>query len=175
MSSYKPLILAALTLCATSLSQVAAPHCATIPDSITLNENGKLFSAFSFDHAKHIELIKECSDCHHHTTGTLVLDPNCARCHQNSSPTSVVSCRGCHSSTPFSPATLAARRAEERRYHLDKMGLKGAMHQSCIGCHSKQGTGPVGCMECHPRTTQGEAFYSSQRKGSKPARAAKGH
>lgn len=175
MSSYKPLILAALALCATTLAQNPAAFGAPIPDTITLNENGKLFKPFSFDHAGHIELIRECADCHHHTTGTLVLDQNCLRCHQNSSPTAVVSCKGCHSSTPFSPETLAAKRADQKRYHLDKMGLKGAMHKSCIGCHSKEGAGPVGCRQCHPRSNEGDAFYSSDRLGAKPARAAKGH
>jgi len=171
MSSYKHFIVAALSIGAISVSSPAALQCAPVPDSVVLNQNGKLFSPFSFNHAQHIQLIKECADCHHHTTGTLVLDPNCARCHQNSSPTAVVSCKGCHSATPFSPETLAAKRADKQRYHLDKMGLKGAMHQNCIGCHNKQGNGPTGCQDCHPRTTQGEAFYSSARKGAKPAHA----
>jgi hypothetical protein len=171
MSSYKHFIVAALSIGAISVSSPAALQCAPVPDSVILNQGGKLFSPFSFNHAKHIEQIKECADCHHHTTGTLVLDPNCSRCHANSSPTAVVSCKGCHLSTPFSPETLAAKRADKQRYHLDKMGLKGAMHQSCIGCHSKKGNGPTGCQDCHPRTKEGEAFYSSARKGAKPAHA----
>lgn len=174
MPSYNSMILGALSLCAISVSYPATAQSAPVPDSITLNENGKQFKPFSFDHAKHIQLIKECADCHHHTTGTLVLNPNCVKCHQNSSPTEVVSCKGCHSSSPFSPETLAAKRADKQRYHLDKMGLKGAMHQGCIGCHSKQGAGPVGCEECHQLTTQGEAFFSTSRKGMKPAKG-KGH
>lgn len=174
MSSYTHLIIAALSLGAVSLSYPATAQTAAVPDSITLNENGKLFQPFSFDHAAHIQMMKDCAGCHHHTTGTLVLDPNCAKCHQNSSPTAVVSCKGCHSSSPFSPETLAATHADNQRYHKDKMGLKGAMHQNCIGCHSKEGAGPVGCQECHARTPAGEAFYSSSRRGAKPAQA-KGH
>ena len=174
MPSYKHLIFGALSLCAISVSYPSAAPCAPVPDTITLNQDGKQFKPFDFDHAKHIRLIKECSDCHHHTTGTLVLNANCARCHQNSSPTAVVSCKGCHSSTPFSPETVAAKAAEKDRYHQDKMGLKGAMHHSCIGCHSTQGIGPVGCQDCHPRSKQGDAFYSAARKGAKPAHA-KGH
>ncbi|HBA87063.1 MAG TPA: class III cytochrome C [Geobacter sp.] len=169
MPSTKLLILGALAIGAIS---VTSPATATaVPDSITLNQNGKLYQPFSFDHAQHILLIKECSDCHHHTTGTLVLDPNCARCHQNSSPTAVVSCKGCHSSTPFSPETLAEKRAHKERFHQDKMGLKGAMHENCIGCHKKMGTGPAGCQDCHPRNAKGDAFYSADRKGAKPAHA----
>ncbi|MCM0080064.1 cytochrome c family protein [Geomonas sp. Red32] len=165
MPSFRTFILAAL-----ALSLMATQAWSTsLPDSVTLNQNGKLYKPFSFDHAKHISLIKECSDCHHHTTGTLVTDPNCVRCHANSSPTAVVSCKGCHSSTPFSPATLAEKREAKGRYHLDKIGLKGAMHENCIGCHSKRSQGPVGCQECHPRTKDGDAFYNADKQARGPA------
>jgi len=162
MPSYKPFILGALVL-SMSASFPMTASCLPAPDVITLNQNGTLYRPFSFNHAKHIEMIKECSDCHHHTTGTLVQDPNCVRCHANSSPTKVVSCKGCHSSQPFSPETLAEKREAKQRYHLDKMGLKGAMHQNCLGCHQKGGAGPTGCQECHPRTADGNAFYNADK------------
>lgn len=162
MPSYKPLILSALLL-SMSASYPMAASCMSAPDSITLNSTGKLFQPFQFNHAKHIQDIKECSDCHHHTTGTLVQNPKCVKCHSNSSPTAVVSCKGCHSSTPFSPETLAEKRTEKQRFHLDKMGLKGAMHQNCIGCHTKMAAGPTGCQDCHPRSKAGDAFYNSDK------------
>jgi hypothetical protein len=168
MPSFKTLLLAVLAL-SMSASYPVAASCQPVPDTITLNENGKLFQPFSFNHAKHIQMIKECSDCHHHTTGTLVLDQNCIRCHQNSSPTKVVSCRGCHLAAPFSPEALAEKRADPRRFHLDKIGLKGAMHQNCIGCHQRQAAGPVGCQGCHPRSKAGDAFYNSDKTGAKGA------
>jgi hypothetical protein len=168
MPSYKPLIFGALLL-SMSASYPIAASCAPIPDSITLNQSGKLFNPFAFDHAKHIQMIKECSDCHHHTTGTLVLDPNCVRCHKNSSPTAVVACNGCHSSSPFSPETVAEKHAAQQRYHQGKMGLKGAMHQNCIGCHTKQAAGPVDCQGCHKRSRQGDLFYSSGKLAPKTA------
>jgi len=143
-----------------SASNPISASCQSVPDTITLNANGKLYQPFSFNHAKHIQSIKECADCHHHTTGTLVQDPNCVRCHRNSSATAVVACKGCHSSSPFSPETLAEKAANPQRIHLDKMGLKGAMHQGCIGCHAKQ-SGPIGCQDCHPRTPAGNALYSA--------------
>ena len=164
MPSYKPLILGALALSmSASLSMTAS--CLSAPDVITLNQNGKLYKPFSFDHAKHIQLIKECSDCHHHTTGTLITDPNCSKCHANSSPTKVVSCKGCHPAQPFSPETIAARSEAKQRFHLDVMGIKGAMHENCLGCHEKKGAGPTGCQECHPRTADGNAFYDADKKG----------
>ncbi|HJV35622.1 MAG TPA: cytochrome c3 family protein [Geomonas sp.] len=164
MPSYKPLILGALVL-SISASLPMTASCLSAPDVITLNQNGKLYKPFSFDHAKHIQIIKECSDCHHHTTGTLVTDPNCAKCHSNSSPTKVVSCKGCHSAKPFSPESLAAKSENKQRFHLDVMGIKGAMHENCLGCHEKKGAGPTGCQDCHPRTASGNAFYDADKKG----------
>jgi len=168
MPSYKTLIFGALILSASAYCPTAA-QCKPIPDSITLNANGKLFQPFAFNHAKHITMIKECADCHHHTTGTLVLNENCVRCHKNSSPTAIVSCKGCHSATPFSPQELADKRIDQKRFHLDKIGLKGAMHQGCIGCHQKQAAGPTGCQECHPRSKAGNVFYSSGKVATRPA------
>jgi len=157
----KSLILCALAAVAMSASNPVPASCGSVPDTITLNASGKAFMPFIFNHAKHIQDIKECSDCHHHTTGTLVSDPNCVRCHANSSPTAVVSCKGCHSAAPFSPEVLAEKRDHPQRYHLDKMGLKGAMHQNCLGCHTKQAAGPVGCEDCHKRSPAGDVLFSS--------------
>ena len=169
MPSYKPLILGALIL-SLSASYPMAASCLSVPDTVTLNQSGKLFQSFEFNHAKHIQTIKECADCHHHTTGTLPPNPKCAKCHANSSPTSVVSCKGCHSATPFSPETLSDKSNAKERYHMDKMGLKGAMHQSCIGCHSKMAAGPTGCQECHARSSAGKAFYYTGKVATKSSK-----
>jgi hypothetical protein len=133
----------------------------SVPDSVNLNENGKLYEPFNFSHAKHIQLTNECSDCHHHTTGTLMEDPNCIRCHRNSSENKTVQCRGCHLADPFSAATLREKDRNLKVYHLDKPGLKGALHQNCIGCHSKKAKGPTGCVDCHARTKNGDTFYNT--------------
>jgi hypothetical protein len=130
----------------------------SVPDSVTLNSNNKLYEPFSFNHAKHILLTKECSYCHHHTTGTLEQDPNCVRCHRNSSETKVVSCKGCHQVDSFSAAAFKAK--DPKTYHLDKPSLKAAMHRNCITCHEKV-KGPVGCQDCHKRSKEGDAFYNS--------------
>lgn len=169
MPFYKSLALFAI-LVSMSASNPISASCQSVPDSITLNQSGKLYQPFAFNHAKHIEQIKECADCHHHTAGTLNQDANCIRCHKNSSATSVVACKGCHSPAPFSPETLADKAAHPQRIHLDKMGLKGAMHQSCMGCHQKMGKGPVGCQDCHKRSAEGNALYSAEvvpKKGGK--------
>lgn len=149
----------ALALILTALPSLV--QALSVPDGITLNRKGQLYEPFAFNHARHIQLNRECADCHHHTTGTLVEDPNCIRCHRNSAESTVVRCRGCHPADPFSAAALREKDQVRNRYHLDKPGLKGAMHQSCIGCHRKVAQGPTGCTECHKLRTAGEAFYHS--------------
>ena len=126
------------------------------PDSINLDALVKLYDKVQFDHAKHIMRVKDCAECHHHTTGTLVGDANCAQCHKNSGATKVVACRGCHSVQTFSAAAL--REKSKNAYHQNKLSLKGAYHQNCVGCHSKTG-GPTGCEDCHALNKAGEAFY----------------
>ncbi|MDD2851373.1 MAG: cytochrome c3 family protein [Desulfuromonadaceae bacterium] len=131
----------------------------TIPDTVTLHSQSKLYEPFVFPHAKHILIVKECSNCHHHTTGTLVQDPNCIRCHRNSSETAVVSCKGCHLPDAFT--ATAIKEKNKKIYHRDMPSLKAAMHQSCIDCHNKMKQGPVGCQDCHVYTKEGAAFYNS--------------
>ncbi len=131
-----------------------------IPDSIALDSLVQLYDKVTFDHAKHIALVKDCAECHHHTTGTLVEDSNCVRCHKNSNETKIVACKGCHAAQPFSAATLREKESNRKLYHQDKPGLKGAYHQNCMGCHAKSG-GPTGCKDCHPLKKVGEAFYNT--------------
>jgi hypothetical protein len=130
-----------------------------IPDSISLGSMTQYFGKAVFNHAKHIALVKDCAVCHHHTTGTLIEDPNCVRCHRNSGATTVVACQGCHSAQPFS-AEAIREKADKNLYHTDKPGLKGAYHMSCLGCHEKN-NGPTGCEDCHLRTTAGQELFNT--------------
>ncbi len=150
----------------------AAGRAATVPDSINLDSMVQLYEKVKFNHTKHIMLVKDCGDCHHHTTGTLVQDKNCVRCHKNSGATAVVACRGCHSIQTFSAAAL--REKDKNLYHTDKPSLKGAYHQNCMGCHAKAG-GPVGCQDCHALKKSGEAFYNAGEFAPKQARNAVKH
>ncbi|WP_243370504.1 cytochrome c3 family protein [Geotalea sp. SG265] len=148
---------------------------AGLPDRIALDSLKNLYDSVQFNHAGHIRLLKDCAGCHHHTTGNLVEDANCVRCHQNSSETKVVACRGCHAAQPFSAEAQRKKQAEMKLYHQDKPGLKGAYHLNCMGCHQKMG-GPTGCKDCHPMNKTGEALYNT---GSfapkKTGKAAKEH
>ena len=132
-----------------------------IPDRITISSLQKYYAPVSFNHAAHITNLKDCGLCHHHTTGAQVTDPNCARCHKNSGAQPIVSCKGCHLADPFTPTALRMQRDQQPPlYHRDKPGLKGAYHQSCLGCHKKMG-GPTGCQDCHKRNDIGDALFKS--------------
>jgi len=153
------------------LALVSAPTIgrgANVPDSINIDPLAKLYEKVKFNHAKHISLIKDCAECHHHTTGTQVQEKNCVRCHKNSEAKKTVACRSCHAATPFSAEVLRAKESDRWLYHQDKPGLKGAYHQSCIGCHEK-GKGPTGCKECHALTKAGEELYRTGEFAPRPA------
>jgi len=144
---------------------------AGIPDRITINSIQKYYEAVSFDHAAHITTLKDCGLCHHHTTGAQVTNPNCARCHKNSSAQAVVSCKGCHEAEPFTSATLNKEKQQNPPlYHLDKPGLKGAYHLGCIGCHQKM-SGPTDCQDCHARNDDGDALFRSGKYAPKASAA----
>lgn len=132
-----------------------------IPDTVTIDVLEGLYQKVSFKHAAHIKAVFDCGVCHHHTTGTLVNDPNCIRCHKTSNPTQNVACRNCHKKDPFSVEALKEKEANPNRYHNDTPGLKGAYHQACIGCHKKNNKGPTGCLDCHKRKAEGDAMFNA--------------
>lgn len=77
-----------------------------------------------FSHGKHMEKI-ECTECHHfYKDGKNVWDE-----------TRESNCAACHKPT------------EQGR----TMGLMKAMHENCVGCHSKMRNAPVMCGECHKK------------------------
>ena len=43
-------------------------------------------------------------------------------------------------------------------HHTGKVGLKGAYHLKCMGCHQEMGA-PTGCQDCHPRNSKGDKFF----------------
>jgi hypothetical protein len=129
-----------------------------IPDTVKLDTLKHLYDKVDFNHAEHVTITGNCSVCHHHTTGTPEEDPRCARCHKNSGSTRIVACKGCHAARPFS--ATAMRKMSKTAYHIDKLGLTGAYHQACAGCHRKMG-GPTGCTDCHEREKEGDAFYKT--------------
>lgn len=128
------------------------------PDSVTIDTMSKLYGPVEFDHAMHVEYAS-CQECHHHTTGEIVADPNCARCHHNHDENETVTCSDCHVADRYNTEYLKTLE-DPKLFHIDKPGLKGAYHLNCIGCHEIT-SGPTGCQECHTMTDAGEKMFNT--------------
>jgi len=152
------LAMAAILLCAESGRTMEA---ADAPDTVVINSLAHLYSGVDFNHGLHTE-VATCEQCHHHTTGGEVIDPNCRRCHANSGATASVSCMECHSSDRFSKDDLS-KLDNPQLYHIDKPGLKGAYHLNCVPCHQQMG-GPINCQDCHALTEAGEKMFQTGRQ-----------
>ena len=128
------------------------------PGLVTLDSMANLYDTVYFDHAAHETFTDSCATCHHHTTGEAPVSPACQGCHAAGQAAGPVACQGCHLAEPFSADALRAKEQNIHLYHRDKVGLKGAYHRSCTGCHREMG-GPVGCTDCHDRSAAGDAFF----------------
>lgn len=133
-----------------------------VPSTVTLDSLSRLYGEVEFDHEMHIDLTEDCSDCHHHTTGTGTTSRECAQCHSDSRGTEVVACRACHLDQPFSAQNIMEKEQNIDLFHMDKPGLKAVFHLNCLNCHEQEGA-PTGCQDCHERTDTGHAFYDSGR------------
>ncbi len=129
------------------------------PEEVEIDSLANLYEAVVFDHAMHVDATENCSECHHHTTGTGVTDEYCAKCHKGDVEMDSVSCQDCHSADPVSPENLHTP-SSDYAYHDDKPKLKAAYHLNCLGCHNEV-DGPTGCEDCHAKTEAGEKFYHS--------------
>lgn len=161
MNQYRKLMTGILFLLAVMLSPVNGPS-QDMPDVVSLDSLARYYEGVVFSHARHVELGTGCAACHHHTTGTAVENANCARCHKNSGATATVSCRACHAAQRFSAETINNNRENAKAYHQDTLGLQGAYHQGCRGCHLQYGA-PTGCVDCHARNKAGDDLYNPER------------
>jgi len=149
----------------TILPERATGEGGRIPTEIEIGSPAGLFGEVYFDHEMHLDLADTCSECHHHTLGSYVIDEDCARCHRESEPTEEVSCGGCHTADPFSAEYLKNKMEDPNLYHNDKPGLKAAYHLNCVACHREMGA-PTGCQDCHERTAAGDSYYRSDAMAS---------
>lgn len=134
-----------------------AMDAADAPTSVTIDYLQKLYEAVEFDHQMHSETYA-CNACHHHTTGDGPKNENCGKCHADSTASADVSCSGCHQIKDKAPLPLAGQ-TEDNLYHIDKPGIKGALHLQCLGCHEKE-DGPAGCQDCHAFTPEGKKRFA---------------
>ncbi len=159
MRTYYSLKLLILHLIWLLLSVFPATSMATYdaPESVTIDYLQELYTEVNFDHQMHSDMYS-CSACHHHTTGTSAQNKNCKKCHTSPAAPEDVSCSGCHKAAPDS-AAVRKDTPDGTIYHIDKPGLKGALHQQCVGCHRSE-DGPTGCMECHEFTPAGRKRFA---------------
>ena len=98
-------------------------HSYFLLDSPLIKKTEDHYGPVRFMHSKHASQVKDCALCHHYRP----LDEaakettRCSACHQES----------------FQPE------------HPDRIGLKAAYHQQCMGCHREMDKGPIDCTGCH--------------------------
>jgi hypothetical protein len=175
MSGKKKKILgmAAMISLAVSFPLFAQMSAEDAPESIELGSIAEIYEPVIFDHAAHVLMVETCSFCHHHTTGTAPEKGNCSRCHQEGEETSSVACVDCHEAKPFSSQSLKAKESDPLLFHVGKPGLKGAYHQSCLGCHEQIGA-PTGCQDCHVRNDKGDQLFHSGKYAPVPGESSSG-
>ena len=96
------------------------------PEIITLDSLSNRYGPVEFSHGEHADMVGDCASCHHHSEGGTT--PSCQECHE---PLSIYHYEGALRQTG--------------------LGLKGAYHRQCMGCHKEMESGPVGCTDCHDR------------------------
>ena len=142
---------------------------ANVPGTVHIDSLSQLYRGVVFDHAMHVDLADGCAVCHHRGPGALAAGQKCDQCHPNADKEQPKACRACHPAAPFSAASLREQDLKAGQ-HRDVLGLKGAYHLACMGCHAQTG-GPTGCRDCHQMTGSGKAFYHED-KNAPQARAA---
>ena len=136
------------------------------PEEVEIDVLAELYEPVNFNHEMHVMMF-DCAACHHHTTGTGVMDEYCAKCHDGEQEVDSVSCQDCHAADSASAASLHEAPLEFS-FHDDVPNLKAAYHLSCLGCHQEMGA-PTGCQDCHARTEAGDQFYHSGEYAPEPS------
>jgi octaheme c-type cytochrome (tetrathionate reductase family) len=126
-------------------------------NSAVLGAKSDDYEPVGFSHRIHDELVEgDCGVCHHrysmaegdrvgvdirdlHAPMDIKMGGACASCHDDMAKNPPQSCTRCHGlpNEADSPA---------------RIGLKGAYHRQCIGCHERQlkpASAPTECASCH--------------------------
>jgi len=128
-----------------------------ILDSPILNAKSDDYEPVGFSHRIHDELVGgDCAVCHHryamaegdrvgediralHASFDIKMGGPCSACHDDMKENAPQACSRCHG-LPDEPDDPA------------RIGLKGAYHRQCIGCHERQlkpASAPTECNACH--------------------------
>ncbi len=87
--------------------------------------NGDLYAPVRFMHMKHAAVVSDCAECHHRRAAA----PDAGE---------TMRCSACHQEA-FNAKTP------------ERLGLKAAYHQQCMGCHQERSQGPTDCTGCHAK------------------------
>lgn len=125
-------------------------------NSPLLNEKISYYEPVRFSHRSHDNYVNgDCGKCHHrvgdssnrigddlremHASIEVKIGGSCSNCHKDLTEKTFQKCGDCHESS------------NEADYPT-RIGLKGAYHRQCIGCHREQPPttkAPVDCVSCH--------------------------
>jgi uncharacterized paraquat-inducible protein A len=105
---------------------IALAYPTDTPETLTLDILSERYGPVEFSHGYHAGMAGDCTSCHHHSEEGST--PACGECHE--------------------PITVYHYNGAQR---VTSIGLKGAYHNQCIGCHKEIESGPVGCTDCHEK------------------------
>ena len=112
-------------------------------DSPIIRQTEDHYGPVRFMHAKHAVVVKDCALCHHYRP----LDEAASE---------TVRCSACHQE-PF------------KKDHLERLGLKAAYHQQCLGCHRDMDKGPTDCGGCHRKNAPDHKEKIQLAAGAEPS------
>jgi NADH pyrophosphatase NudC (nudix superfamily) len=129
---------------------------------MTIKVLEKIYDAAEFDHKQHTDAGYKCTECHHKSVGKKVTT-SCNDCHDD--PEKPVAkkdfvhedhykdedCSSCHDYK--SQKDLACSSCHKVSYDKKNpavIGLKGALHMQCMGCHKENGV-KNDCVACHAK------------------------
>ena len=125
------------------------------PDKITIKSLENLFGPALFDHKMHTEATDSCKACHHKPFGKPM---GCGECHEDTTKPGNFNhekhweyddCASCHrakSTSELACSSCHLNPYDKKQLHV--LGLKGALHAQCMGCHKKNGVENT-CTTCH--------------------------
>ena len=107
-------------------SDIPAAYNYFVMNSTFANEDDDIYGPVRFMHKKHAGLSADCTVCHHHR-------PN------DDDASDTTRCSACHQDS-FNQEVP------------NRIGLKGAIHRRCLGCHKQLNNGPTRCSNtCHEK------------------------
>lgn len=145
-------------------------------NSPLLNTRTDYYEPVVFSHRSHdVDTGSDCSACHHrmsddpsdrvgmdlktmHKEIEVRIGGACSNCHEDMEDKVMQKCSACHvaSNEPDYPA---------------RIGLKGAYHRQCIGCHTDQpasANAPTDCVSCHHPLTPDHSTLVAVTKDQTP-------